>query len=80
MKFGLTYDLRQDYLAAGFTEDETAEFDRPDTITALEAALHDLGHETDRVGHVWALVRRLGAGDRWDCVFNIAEGLRCVGR
>jgi D-alanine-D-alanine ligase len=80
MKFGLTYDLRQDYLAAGFTEDETAEFDRPDTITALEAALHDLGHETDRVGHVGALVRRLGAGDRWDCVFNIAEGLRGVGR
>ncbi len=80
MKFGLTYDLRQDYLAAGFSADETAEFDRPDTITALEAALHDLGHETDRIGNVWALVKRLAAGDRWGCVFNIAEGLRGVGR
>ena len=28
MHIGLTYDLRQDYLAAGFSEDETAEFDR----------------------------------------------------
>ncbi len=80
MKFGLTYDLRQDYLAAGYSEDETAEFDRPDTIMAIESTLHDLGHETDRIGNVRALVHRLAAGARWDCVFNIAEGLRGVGR
>ena len=28
MRIGLTYDLRQDYLAAGHSEEETAEFDR----------------------------------------------------
>ena len=32
MLVGLTYDLRADYLAAGYGEEETAEFDRPDTI------------------------------------------------
>jgi hypothetical protein len=35
MHIGLTYDLRQD-TAAGFSEDETAEFDRPGTISAIE--------------------------------------------
>ena len=28
MDIGLTYDLRQEYLAAGYGEEETAEFDR----------------------------------------------------
>ena len=30
MHIGLTYDLRDDYLAEGYGEEETAEFDRPD--------------------------------------------------
>src|SRR6516162_8802035 len=75
MHIGLTYDLRQEYLAAGYSEDETAEFDRPDTIEALEQALGQLGHTTDRIGHVRQLAARLAAGDRWDLVFNICEGL-----
>ena len=29
MIIGLTYDLRQEYLAAGYSEEQTAEFDRP---------------------------------------------------
>ncbi len=80
MRIGLTYDLRQDYLAAGFSEDETAEFDRPDTIAHLEQALHELGHATDRIGHARQLVARLAQGDDWDLVFNIAEGLCGVAR
>ena len=80
MRVGLTYDLREDYLAMGYGEEETAEFDRPDTIASIEGALQALGHETDRVGHVRALVTRLAAGDRWDLVFNIAEGLSGFGR
>jgi D-alanine-D-alanine ligase len=75
MRIGLTYDLREEYLAAGFSEEATAEFDRPDTIEAIEHALRQLGHETDRVGHLKQLVARLAAGDRWDLVFNIAEGM-----
>ena len=80
MRIGLTYDLRADYLAAGYGEEETAEFDRPDTIEAIEVALRTLGHEPDRIGHAWRLVERLARGDRWDLVFNIAEGLFGIGR
>jgi D-alanine-D-alanine ligase len=72
---GLTYDLRADYLAAGYGEEETAEFDRPDTIDGIADALSQLGHTVDRIGHVKHLVQRLAAGDRWDLVFNICEGL-----
>jgi D-alanine-D-alanine ligase len=75
MRIGLTYDLRQEYFAAGFTDDETAEFDRLGTVERLEAALRELGHLPDRIGHVQKLVARLAAGDDWDLVLNIAEGL-----
>ncbi|HOA75254.1 MAG TPA: D-alanine--D-alanine ligase [Phycisphaerae bacterium] len=80
MIVGLTYDLRADYLAEGYGEEETAEFDRPDTIDAIESALRRLGHETQRIGNVRRLVEALAVGRRWDLVFNIAEGLRGVGR
>ncbi|HEX9653006.1 MAG TPA: D-alanine--D-alanine ligase, partial [bacterium] len=43
MKIGLTYDLRQDYLDLGYGEEETAEFDRIDTVEAIERTLQDLG-------------------------------------
>lgn len=80
MKIGMTYDLRADYLAAGYGELETAEFDRPDTIDAIEGALQALGHQTDRIGNLDSLVKRLASGQRWDLVFNIAEGLYGFGR
>ena len=80
MRIGLTYDLRAEYLAAGYGEEETAEFDRPDTIRAIEQALVSLGHRPDRIGNVRRLIDRLAGGDRWDLVFNIAEGLHGIGR
>ena len=80
MHIGLTYDLRDAYLAAGYSEDETAEFDRADTIDAIADALRALGHDVDRIGHARQLVQRLAAGDRWDLVFNICEGLHGPGR
>jgi D-alanine-D-alanine ligase len=80
LKIGMTYDLRDDYLAEGYGEEETAEFDRPETIDAIEKALKELGFETERIGHIRSLARRLVQGDRWDMVFNIAEGLRGFGR
>jgi D-alanine-D-alanine ligase len=80
MRIGLTYDLRADYLAAGYSEEETAEFDQPATIAAIQSALETLGHQTDRIGNGRQLVERLAAGDRWDLVFNIAEGLHGVAR
>ena len=80
MKVGITYDLREEYLALGYGEEETAEFDRNDTIDAIEHALLDLGYETERIGNVLELTRRLVWGDRWEMVFNIAEGLNGFGR
>jgi D-alanine-D-alanine ligase len=80
MYVGLTYDLRSEYLALGYGEEETAEFDREETIAELENAIGQLGHRTDRIGNAWRLVERLAGGDRWDLVFNIAEGLRGAGR
>ncbi len=80
MRVGLTYDLREQYLAEGYGLEETAEFDRPDTIDAIERVLVRLGFAVDRIGHVRQLAARLVAGDRWDLVFNIAEGLDGIGR
>ena len=36
MKIGFTYDLRAEYVEQGYNEDATAEFDRPETIDAIE--------------------------------------------
>jgi D-alanine-D-alanine ligase len=80
MLVGITYDLRDDYLAAGFGEEETAEFDRGETIQAIQQALNELGYDTDRIGNIKNLTTRLVNGDRWDMVFNIAEGLTGFGR
>jgi D-alanine-D-alanine ligase len=80
MKVGLTFDLRDEYLAAGYDEEATAEFDRADTIDSIENAIRALGHATDRIGHVRQLVTRLAAGDRWDLVFNICEGMHGIAR
>jgi D-alanine-D-alanine ligase len=80
LTFGLVYDLRDDYLALGYGEEETAEFDQPGTIDAIERTLRQLGHRTQRVGNVDRLLAALGRGERWDMVFNIAEGLHGLGR
>ena len=80
MRTGITYDLREDYIAEGYNEEEVAEFDRADTIDALEQTLQDLGYLTDRIGNIKSLVKRLAYGDRWDMVFNIAEGIDGLGR
>jgi D-alanine-D-alanine ligase len=80
LKIGMTYDLRNDYLQEGFTHEETAEFDLPDTIEAIEKVISDNGYQADRIGNIKALTRRLAAGERWDLVFNIAEGLAGFGR
>jgi D-alanine-D-alanine ligase len=80
MNIGITYDLRDDYLSEGYSYEETAEFDRIDTIDGIDEALQALGHTTDRIGNVKQLVKRLAAGHRWDLVFNIAEGMYGAGR
>lgn len=80
MKVGLTYDLRSEYLKEGYSEEETAEFDRDDTIDSIEKTLNELGYTTERIGHVKQLAKKLVEGSRWDIVFNIAEGMYGISR
>ncbi len=80
MRIGITYDLRTDYLAMGYGEEETAEFDSEITIAAICDALGALGHVPVRIGNIRALAARLVAGERWDAVFNICEGLHGLAR
>ncbi|MFB3905455.1 MAG: D-alanine--D-alanine ligase [Acidobacteriota bacterium] len=80
MNIGLTYDLKDDYLQLGYGKEETAELDSIRTIDALDSTLTELGYQVKRVGHLKALAARLLAGERWDLVFNIAEGFRGLGR
>lgn len=78
LRIGVTFDLRSDYLAKGFGEEETAEFDSEVTIAAICEALAALGFAPERIGGVLALARKLAGGERWDCVFNFCEGLKGV--
>lgn len=75
MKIALTYDLRIDYLSRGYSAEDVAEFDSEETVTALEEAIQERGYQTERVGNGFSLCSRLVSGQRWDLVFNIAEGL-----
>jgi D-alanine-D-alanine ligase len=80
MKIGLTFDLRSWYIDRGYSMDETAEFDKQETVDALENSLKLMGHETESIGNTFQLIEALAAGKRWDMVFNIAEGLYGDGR
>ena len=80
MKIGLTFDLRSWYIDRGYSLDETAEFDKQETVDALENSLKLMGHDTEPVGNIFQLIEALAEGKRWDMVFNIAEGLYGDGR
>jgi D-alanine-D-alanine ligase len=80
VRVGFTYDLRDAWLAEGLSEEATAEFDSIGTIDAISDHLSTRGFLVERIGHHRALVARLAAGERWDLVFNICEGLAGFGR
>lgn len=80
MRVGITYDLKDDYLAMGFDKEACAEFDSIETINAIDDVLKARGYQTERVGNVFSLMKALQAGKRWDLVFNISEGVYGRGR
>lgn len=80
MHIGMTYDLKDEYLAAGYSELEVAELDSPVTVEAICRALVSQGHSVERIGSLASLVRLLAEGRSFDLVFNIAEGMRGLGR
>jgi len=60
--------------------EDTAEFDKQETVDAIAGALHKMGLETEQVGNCFQLIDALASGRKWDLVFNIAEGLYGDGR
>ncbi len=80
MTVGLTYDLRSEWLSMGYSELETAEFDREETVSALEAAIRAEGFATERIGNYRGLIAAVAEGRRWDLVFNFCEGMHGLGR
>jgi D-alanine-D-alanine ligase len=80
MKIGLTYDLRSWYTDRGYSMEDTAEFDKQETVDALDGSLVKMGYVTEQLGNAFQLVEALASGKRWDLVFNIAEGLYGDGR
>jgi D-alanine-D-alanine ligase len=75
LRIALAYDLKSDYLAAGFSAEAVMEFDDEATVGGIAGALGALGHHPEKVGRGVELARRLVAGERWDLVFNFAEGV-----
>ena len=80
MRIGVAYDLKSDYLAQGFSEEDAAEFDSEITIDAICDTLAGQGWQVCRIGNVKKLIEKLAAGERWDAVFNFCEGLKGVSR
>ena len=79
MKVGLTFNMKGAAKTSPAGEfigtDAEEEFDSPETIAALAAAVRSLGHEVDLLGDGEPLLRKLLDGPRPDVVLNIAEGL-----
>ncbi len=71
---GLTFDLADEHRASASNEEQLAEFDSEETIAGIERAIARVGHRTQRIGSIHSLVNALARGERWDLVFNIAEG------
>src|SRR5512137_92728 len=80
MRIGLTYDLRSWYLDRGYSMEDTAEFDKQETVDAINSALVKMGFETEPIGNCFQVIEALASGKKWDLVFNIAEGLYGDGR
>ncbi len=73
MRIGLSYDLKTEISSTSLTDDALEEYDSPETVEIIAAALEAKGHQV-----VW-----LGGGEQFldsirreevDFVFNIAEG------
>jgi D-alanine-D-alanine ligase len=76
MRIGVCYDLRSDYLAMGYSEEDTAEFDSEVTIDAICDALTGQGWRPIKIGGIKRLTEALVRGERWDAVFNFCEGMK----
>jgi D-alanine-D-alanine ligase len=60
--------------------EDTAEFDKQNTIDSIAEAVRKMGFDTEEIGNAFQLIDALSSGRKWDLVFNIAEGLYGDGR
>ncbi|MGA9794570.1 MAG: hypothetical protein WBQ17_03445 [Rhizomicrobium sp.] len=80
MRIGVCYDLRSEYLAMGYSEEETAEFDSEITIDAICETLSGQGWTPVKIGGIKKLACALVSGERFDAVFNFCEGMKGLAR
>lgn len=80
MLIGFTYDLRDEYLKMGWTKEQVAEFDQKETIDIIAKTIESLGYEVELIGNAKSLIDKLSKNQKWDLVFNIAEGAHGMGR
>ncbi len=81
MKIALTYDLQSDYLTQGYSPEQTAEFDKQETIDSIADVIISLGnYQVEKIGNLHQLIVALSQNRSWDLVFNIAEGMYGFGR
>lgn len=80
MKIGITYNSHIDYKAQGFTEKEALSLSPMETVDAVHSALIQLGHESIKIGNFLALIELLLKGEKWDLIFNLADGTYVIGR
>jgi D-alanine-D-alanine ligase len=71
---GLTYNVKTTSPVPASIADEEEEFDSPETLAALAAAVESLGHDVTMLGDGEPMLRRLLEGRRPELVLNIAEG------
>src|SRR3989339_106023 len=77
LKIGFTYDAKNDYpLHPGDNPDKYAEFDSEDTIREITDALKTSGHQIVRVGNIRSFIKQVNAGEKYDFIFNICEGIK----
>jgi D-alanine-D-alanine ligase len=73
MRIGLSYDLRSAVEDRPAVEDALEEYDSPETVAMIAAALESGGHTVVKLGGGAPLLDSLRR-ERVDIVFNIAEG------
>lgn len=75
MKIGLSYDIKEQAAhTRGLPDDAFEEYDSPETVEALAAAIRSKGHTVLKLGGGSAFIQNVGR-EKPDLVFNIAEGL-----
>jgi D-alanine--D-alanine ligase len=75
VRVGLTFNLKRVKPSVHTGEDGEAEFDGPETVEAIRAALASFGHEVVLLEARPDFLELIGPA-KCDVVFNIAEGLR----